>query len=159
MNVLSVVWRHLGGVRWLIIWLVSPKYVVGVNAVIVNDDGHVYLQKHRFWQEQAWGLPGGLIEANESPEEGLKREIGEEMGVGCQVGRLLYSSLFFRRGINLTYAVRLDSEELRLDEAEIIKADYFLATDLPRPIMSTQARLLRQLQEAGTLTEIMRNTV
>lgn len=61
MLILAWIFRRLGRLRWPIVWLGSPKFVLGVNAVIVNERGEVWLQQHRFWQDQAWGLPGGML--------------------------------------------------------------------------------------------------
>lgn len=38
-----------------------------------------------------WELPGGVMEYGETPEQALKREIREELGIIIQVNRLLHA--------------------------------------------------------------------
>ena len=48
----------------------------GVAAVILNDAGHVLLQRRS--DDGEWGLPGGAMEPGEEPAESLVREVREE---------------------------------------------------------------------------------
>ena len=35
-----------------------------------------------------WDMPGGFLRNGENPEKGMKREIGEELGVDCEIEEL-----------------------------------------------------------------------
>jgi 8-oxo-dGTP diphosphatase len=48
------------------------------KAIIARDGKFLLLQTAR---EGGWELPGGMIEAGESPEGALRRELKEEIGV------------------------------------------------------------------------------
>jgi 8-oxo-dGTP diphosphatase len=52
-----------------------------VRALIVDDDDHVLLVRFEFSAVSVWALPGGGLEPGESPENGLRRELHEELGL------------------------------------------------------------------------------
>lgn len=54
-----------------------------VAAAIVNDDGEVLLAQRPKGKRLAgsWEFPGGKVEADESPEAALARELKEELGI------------------------------------------------------------------------------
>lgn len=65
---------------------------VGVGAVIVNDDGKVFLAKRgkKARNEQGtWKIPGGAVEFGEQLEEALRREIKEEHDIDIEIIKLL----------------------------------------------------------------------
>lgn len=49
-----------------------------VLAAIVELDGRVLLARNAAWQERMFGLITGFMEAGETPQEGIRREIAEE---------------------------------------------------------------------------------
>ena len=49
-----------------------------VLAAIVELDGRVLLARNAAWQSRMMGLITGFMEAGETPEEGIRREIAEE---------------------------------------------------------------------------------
>jgi len=61
-----------------------------VAALIANRDGAVLLTQRREDQDLPlyWEFPGGKIEPGEAPDVALAREIREELGVECTVGRV-----------------------------------------------------------------------
>jgi 8-oxo-dGTP diphosphatase len=56
------------------------------GCVITNDDNEVLLIHRNTPQLKQWEMPGGKVEANETPEQAARREVREELGV--EVGNL-----------------------------------------------------------------------
>ena len=62
-----------------------------VAGVIRQGECFLVCQRHR---DSAFGLkwefPGGKVEAGETAEEGLRRELREELGIEARIGSALY---------------------------------------------------------------------
>ncbi|WP_423919073.1 NUDIX hydrolase [Candidatus Poriferisodalis sp.] len=87
-------------------WPVSVKGVLSWNGravVLRNDRGE-------------WELPGGRLEASDdSPQDALRREIGEELGVDAEIGSLVDSWIYDvegKRVLILTYACEATQPEV-----------------------------------------------
>jgi 8-oxo-dGTP diphosphatase len=65
----------------------SPIFRIGVYALIFDDEGRVLLGHRR--DVDWWNLPGGGMEAGETVDEALCREVREETGLEVKVGRLV----------------------------------------------------------------------
>lgn len=58
-----------------------PKKILSSGALIPNPEGEILILKPSY--REGWNIPGGIIEAGESPVSGLIREIREETGLVC----------------------------------------------------------------------------
>ncbi len=59
-------------------------------AIIVHDDNErVLLLQHTRPHGKYWVLPGGGVDTGECIEDAIIREMQEELGVGCEVDRLV----------------------------------------------------------------------
>lgn len=63
----------------------SPRSV-SVAGAVVRADGR--LSAIRRADNGTWELPGGVLELEEGPEDGVRREVREETGVEVEVGEL-----------------------------------------------------------------------
>jgi 8-oxo-dGTP diphosphatase len=59
-----------------------------VTAGILRDGDRVLICQRRAGSRFAlkWEFPGGTVEAGESPEDCLRRELAEELGIEAEVG-------------------------------------------------------------------------
>ena len=64
----------------------TPKHSVSVAGIVVRDDGRILAIQRR--DNQHWEPPGGVLELDETFEEGVRREVREETGVEVHVERL-----------------------------------------------------------------------
>ena len=57
---------------------------------ILIEDGKILLVRQVVSSERGWSLPGGRVEAGETLEEGLLRELQEETSLKTKISKLLY---------------------------------------------------------------------
>ena len=100
---------------------------MGAGALLTDDRGRVLLVEPTY--KDYWEIPGGSVEADESPYAAVVRELKEELGLTVQPGRLLVVDwvppraerteglmMVFDGGIltpEQTAQIRLPAEELR----------------------------------------------
>lgn len=80
---------------------------LGVVAAVIKKQDKVLLGQRPAGSSLAelWEFPGGKIELHESPEEALKRELEEELGIDAQIGPLLHAGThtYGKNGIILLF--------------------------------------------------------
>jgi 8-oxo-dGTP diphosphatase len=70
-------------------WTFYDNPVPAAICVIERRGAIVMVRRARPPYAGTWDLPGGFLEAGETPEAGLARELREELGVGVRRARLL----------------------------------------------------------------------
>lgn len=80
-------------------------------------------------------LPGGGINKGEVPEEAIRREVREELGI--TLGDITYLDSFFtdaeyKRDTVYVFTAELPEEPLTLDDVEIASVHWFHSDNLPR---------------------------
>ena len=100
------------------------KQIEVVAAIIRKGDKTFATQRGYGEWQYWWEFPGGKMEAGETPEEALKREIREELSAEISVGELLTTVEYDYPKFHLTmhcYLCTLVGEALHLNEHEAAK--------------------------------------
>lgn len=75
----------------------APTHSVSVAGVVINADGRVLVIQRR--DNGQWEAPGGILELDETLEEGVQREVKEETGIQVAVEGLTGVYKNMNRGI------------------------------------------------------------
>lgn len=141
----------------------SPSYTLGAQARIIREDGRILLVKAAYrWH---WGMPGGLMDAGEAPEEAVIRETLEETGL-----RIVLTSepmVLVETGmqrVNFIYnaapAPGVDPDALEAQAAEILELGWFDLEHMPDTIPDMSGELaLRQSALGDQASVVVTNSV
>ena len=127
-------------IRRRLTWLTQATFTVGVSAVLVNDHHEILLLRHRFREKQNWELPGGFVEREESLVEALQRELSEETGLVVEILSLASAGVLRARHLDVCYVARVAGGSLRLDDREILEAEFYAYQDLPPDLRAEHRR-------------------
>jgi 8-oxo-dGTP diphosphatase len=126
-------------------------------AIILNEEGQVLLARRLEEDPQGprWEFPGGKLRKGESPQECLKRELQEELGIEAEVRDFFHAveqELGDRSILLLTYFCRWNRGEIELrahsawkwmDPGDLMELDLLEADRI------VAAMLLSQWKSAG----------
>lgn len=140
---LGVVWRSLRPwVRYRLTRIGQKRFTVTTAVAIFDDEGKVLLLEHVFRPDSGWGLPGGFLSGGEQPEEGLRREIREEIGIELEDVELLFvRSLGRLRQVEMYFRARAAGIPTPRS-FEIKRAEWFARNALPPDLSKDQIRLV-----------------
>lgn len=113
--------------------------LVRVVAAVMEKDGKVLIARRRKGDKLAgkWEFPGGKVDAGETPEDALRRELREELGIETEIGAFLCRSCHDYSHLSvelLAYRVSHVSGELIPhvhDEIRWVKPEDLSAYDFP----------------------------
>jgi 8-oxo-dGTP diphosphatase len=145
-DLLGALWRYLpGSARRRLVSLGQRRFTVTAGALIFDDIGRILLLEHVFRPDSGWGIPGGFLGKGEQPEEALKRELREEVGLEVEAVELLFARTLPRpRQIEIYF----QAKPVGFAEPcsfEIKRAEWFSLDDLPPELSQDQRRLIKRV--------------
>jgi 8-oxo-dGTP diphosphatase len=145
-RILGVLWR--GAPRRLRRWsvrLIEPRFTASAGAVVVDERGRVLLLKHVFRMGSGWGIPGGFIEHGEQPEEALRRELREEVGLELESAEIVIVRTM-KKTKHLEIIFRCRSQgTVEPRSREIKVASWFAPDRLPPQLDQDQRYLIKRI--------------
>jgi NAD+ diphosphatase len=104
-----------------------------ITAIIKEDK--ILMAKHSYGLKNRYSLIAGFVEAGETLEEGVKREVMEEVGLNVNDIKYFGSQPWpFPDSLMIGFTANYESGEINVDGKEIIDAKWFNVDDLtPMP--------------------------
>ncbi|MCR5768226.1 MAG: (deoxy)nucleoside triphosphate pyrophosphohydrolase [Lachnospiraceae bacterium] len=101
------------------------RKTVRVVAAVIKDNNRIFATARGYGEFKGWWeFPGGKIEAGETPEQALAREIKEELTADIEVGELIHTIEYDYPKFHLSmdcFWAEVKSGQLVLKEAEAAK--------------------------------------
>lgn len=130
-----------------------PLILVGSVVLIVNEDGHILLQ-HRKYPKGSWGIPGGLMELEESTEDTARREVFEETKL--EIGELKLINIYsgpqnYIKAANgdefyvvtAAYYTQQIKGDMVVDTTEAITFEYFHPKHIPDAVVMSHQQIIK----------------
>lgn len=93
---------------------------ISTAALIARNDAYLFVRRPSGGDlSECWELPGGKVDPGEQPEEALRRELIEELGIEAKIGDLWAQSRFEHRGLSfelLAFRATADLTTMKLLE-------------------------------------------
>lgn len=135
-----------------------PIILVGVNVIIVDQEARILMQE-RVEPYGVWGLPGGLMELDESTEDTAKREVYEETGLTVDNLKLLdvFSGPYLKHlkaangdvfnCVAVVYTTTDVKGRLRVNDDESLQFQYFHPGQLPANFAPSQKPFIERYKQ------------
>lgn len=123
--------------------VIYPRISPAVIVAITRGDEILLAHSARF-AKSMYSVIAGFVEAGETLEECVEREIGEEVGIKVKNIRYFCSQPWpYPDSLMLAFTAEYESGEIRIDDDEITDAGWYTADNLPGlPLKASVARKL-----------------
>jgi 8-oxo-dGTP diphosphatase len=131
----------------------SPRHSVSVTGVVVRPDGLILAIKRA--DDGRWVPPGGVLELDESPQDGVVREIYEETGIKVNPIRLTGVYKNMRLGVvSLAFRCEVIGGEIHTS-SESTRVEWISVSDAVTSMPEARAvRVTDALRDDGPFVRI-----
>ncbi|MCC2592808.1 NAD(+) diphosphatase [Tessaracoccus sp. OS52] len=134
-----------------------------VIVAILDPSDRLLLARQSIWPESRVSVIAGFVEAGESLEQAVWREVAEEVGVALSAVRYVSSQPWpMPRSLMLGFVAAASDARLQPDGDEIVEARYWERDELTRAVAAGEltlpggASIARQLVDAWLSGELQR---
>jgi ADP-ribose pyrophosphatase YjhB (NUDIX family) len=110
--------------------------------VFFDYQGHVLILRHVYRHHHPWGLPAGFIDAGETPEAGILRELEEETAMVAHITRVLAVTSLTPRHLEVALLGSIDSAQTPSFNHEIFESSFVDPKNLPDGLPSSQKAVI-----------------
>lgn len=143
-TLINLTWKKLPHrVRLQIIRITQKKFTASVVAIVTNANKEVLILDHYIRPGASWGLPGGFLEPNEHPHEGIKRELFEETGLELENVKLIRIRTI-RKHIEVLFRAEA-FDEGKVMSREIKDLGWYSLDKMPEKMSDSQKELVRSM--------------
>jgi ADP-ribose pyrophosphatase YjhB (NUDIX family) len=149
-NLLGALWRITPKpVRRRVTRTGQRRFTVTVGALIFDDQQRILLLEHVFRPDSSWGIPGGFVNDREQPEEAVRRELREEVGLELADVEFLFARTLGKpRQLEIYFRARARNAA-QPSSFEIKSSDWFALDNLPGELSLDQRRLIQRALSVG----------
>ncbi len=133
-----------GFLRRRVVRFGQKRFTVTAGAFVFDDNGNILLLEHEFRADSRWGLPGGFLDKAEQPEDGLRRELREEVSLEVSDVELYFVRTLKRPSQVEMYFACKAMNSPKPSSFEIRKAQWFVPNELPDELSNDQRRMIKR---------------
>jgi mutator protein MutT len=120
------------------------------SAIIIRDGKILLCKRASDPFKDKWDLPGGYLEEKESPEDALKRELREEIGIEIENSKLITVNgpAYYpfseqdQWNTDIYYEVTTNDEPRAMNDSDVEAIDWFDPNHLPDMAFDTNVKAI-----------------